>query len=805
MRILRTSNKKGFLLYIVIAVLLVLAIMAFALSSFKSGTVTQLAKNIDQNRLTLVAQSANAEVLASIRSQVNQFDPPGQIYERFRDIFPDKSGNMPALNKPVVIYNGFKPPKTGDMTKSAGYEIEVKSRAVLTAFREAPATSVTAFNGYLDVYSQAYRKGFERNLIEVHERHDVRLVDIRHRLDKYALFVKNYCPDYNNPHRRVIVEGLDYGEPYISQIYIGNHNYPDCAAPEKYLWFDLFYDETRKLSGFKTITGCSDPRESFGGASPNNLFTRKDYLFQNVEGIQAEQFYNVKTVIDLYEKFVNQAADGTPGAPSTPYKTKADLQDKCKKAMDASNSNAASWVILEDFYTNFKPGGNGDYSKCDGFLKILNTCIMSWDYQHGYTDAASIWNIEDAQRPLLPSPRPWATALAFGGLASTTVQYRKKGPFFSEFLDEKNGKIYNPERLKVGKMAMLFGEKSDKKVLIEGPAFLRYFKVAYLEFKDEKPVTLELYNKPVDLLPEPIPMNFYRYDKGETFLNTVLSKPLPTGGILKEKYLMSRDIATFPINMLQGDSIKYFNGDGDEATLEPFNQPTFYFDKPLQPSGMNIPAGKFGRLIDFRTVSWNYANTKQFKDDRVGEIDGEKILFVDGVMYIEEGDLDLSDVGYFYGKGLIYLGKGNCFIGDFKKLDGKYLDGNKYERNFDTVRFYLRGGDFVIESSKDEVEIHASLTAFYYPFGGENQHEQGSLILSNKKHVTIVGNLLVDYLYTYDKDDKGLKNNGTLVIKHDPFIYEPALKAGSVDHDPFHISISPVKTIFSVNSGSKTF
>ncbi|MBR4329221.1 MAG: hypothetical protein IKP71_05160, partial [Candidatus Riflebacteria bacterium] len=58
------NKRKGFILYIIVAAILGLAILAFALSTFKSGAVVQLARNVDQNRLIQIAKSANSEVLA---------------------------------------------------------------------------------------------------------------------------------------------------------------------------------------------------------------------------------------------------------------------------------------------------------------------------------------------------------------------------------------------------------------------------------------------------------------------------------------------------------------------------------------------------------------------------------------------------------------------------------------------------------------------------------------------------------------------------------------------------------------------
>jgi hypothetical protein len=784
-------NRRGFLLYIVIAVLFALAIMAFALNSLKSGAVTQLAKNVDQNRLTLLAQSANAEVIAGLRSKVNV--PGSETFQKFRSVFPGSDGTFPPLNQPILI-SSMEPPLTLAMAQSAGYNLKIKSRAVMYAYREAPANSVTALNAYLDVYSQAYREGFEQNLIEVHERRDVRLVDLRHRLDKYALFVKNYCPDYNNPRRRIIVDGIEGSGPFISQAFLGNNNYPDCADPDKLIWLDAFYEETSALPGFSSVTGAGATLKKFpNSSSPNCLFTLHSYPFASLKGISISQFYNVKTVIDLYEKFVNEAANGAIGSVQ-PFATKEALRQKCRQGMDASNSNSAAYDICEDFYNNFNSAGDGDYSGCSGFMKILNTCIEEWDYVYGFTDAASLWRIEDdIERPQLTAPHGWATALAFGGLATTTAQYRNKGPYFSEYLDKKDGKIYNPEKIRVGRMAKFYGKDCDRKLLIEGPVFLRYFKLGFLDTFSK---TIQFYNDPKDITPEPVPLNFYRYDKSKTFLNTRLAETIPAGGVLSEDYLMSREIASFPINVLMGNNIAYINGDGDDDSLSPLTPGQPNFTNPLQPAATNYSGNLFGRLIDFNTVSWNYANPEQFLSERVAIRDGVKTLFLDGVIYIEQGDLDLSDVEQFYGKGMIYLGKGNCFIGDFKKIP---------DRQTDTVRFYLRAGDFIIRSANSNVEIHASLAAFYYPFGSANQLYQGSLILSGKSQVTIVGNLLVDYLYTQSSSGNGLALDGVLHIKHDPFIYDAAAGIGDANLDPYTVSIGPVKSLYSINAGGKTF
>ena len=98
--------RHGFILYIVMAVLLALAILAFALNSFKQGTVTQLARTVDQNRLAILAQSANAELVAKIRSLVNS-NPDSDIFTACRSIFtkPDPSASLNSdIHRPCLFY-----------------------------------------------------------------------------------------------------------------------------------------------------------------------------------------------------------------------------------------------------------------------------------------------------------------------------------------------------------------------------------------------------------------------------------------------------------------------------------------------------------------------------------------------------------------------------------------------------------------------------------------------------------------------------------------------------------------------------
>lgn len=796
------TNRRGFILYIVVTVLLALSILAFALNSLKSGAVTQLARNVDQNRLSLLAQSANAEVIAMIRSNAN-YAPDSQIFKKLRSMFPTAASPAPAVGTAITLFSNFEPQQTLKIADSAGYRLVIKSRATLTPYREAPAKSVMAFNAYLDVYSQAYRRGAEENVIEVHERRDVRLVDLRHRFDRYAVFVKNFGPSYNHPHRRITIQGIPADGPHVSHAYFGYQNYPACNDSRKHIWMDLCYEpgkkESQNFPNFNKITGFSGAAAFTGAAMPNCLFEKQSYEFKELKGITEDQFFQVKAVIKLYEIFVNQAADGCLGNTTPSSKTRNDLKNLCRQAMNAVNSNAAAWDVCNDFYSNFRMVGNKpDYSKCNGFIQVLRTCIKNWKYVYGFTDANSIWKLESLNLPNLPPTRTWATSLALGGLASPSQDLLNKGSYFYEYLQESGGKPYNPERVRVGKMPRLFGDDGKQKLFVEGPVFLRFFKVGFLDTFSQP---MEFFRGTKIVEPEPVPLRFTRYDKEiapgkKTFLNTPLTDAVPSGGVVPEHYLMSRAIDNISVNALQGDSLAIFDGNGNNVTTSTVRIGVPSTVEPLQPDGSNIKATTFGRLIDFKTVSWNYPNTADFVQHRVASREGKKTLYLDGCIYIEEGDLDLSDVNQYYGKGMIYIGRGNCFLSNLKRI------GNRK----DTLRIYLRAGKYVIREEFNAVEIQASLAAFYYPFGSSDPTQMGALILNGQSSVKILGNLLVDYLYTHDSDNDGLADGGQLIIEHDPLIYDPAGTAPDGEElDPYHVSIGPVRTLFSINSGGKTF
>ena len=68
---LSKGSRKGFVLYIVIAIALGLFILIAGLNQFKSGAVLQLSKTVTQEKMIVVAQAAVNEMLAAVKGGIN--------------------------------------------------------------------------------------------------------------------------------------------------------------------------------------------------------------------------------------------------------------------------------------------------------------------------------------------------------------------------------------------------------------------------------------------------------------------------------------------------------------------------------------------------------------------------------------------------------------------------------------------------------------------------------------------------------------------------------------------------------------
>ena len=842
------KNRKGFILFVVITLLLALGILAFALNHFKSGAVTQLAKNIDQNRLILIAQSANTEVLALIRSRVNDAEiDNNNVLTSFRKVFPQEGGN--PLNKGIKVYSDYEPPETLQLIKDSGYPIKVKTTATVNYFAKSKYASLSEYNGYLDIVSKAYIEKDEKNSIEVSQRQDVRSIDLRHNLDKYALFLTQFCPDLNNTQKQIFVGGAvdHYNGGYISRVYLGTDNYPNSSCPEeeKRIWLDLSYasmSENLKTEGANTINGKTVINNLFGkfeqSMFPNKPGSDKKFFyvnkikFKDFNPFPNEDFFHVQPIKKAYEDFVNNAADACDGnSDKTERKTGAELKAKCEREMPKTNSNSAAYKICEDYVKNYRPSSNeldedgNDYSNCAIFNKVLNTCIENWDYCYGYTDADRLWDFVDFKgRPeYIPKPQVWSTGLPFRGLTEKTDKNLQRGHFVNEYYGG-----YNPEEYQVGQMMGLYGygeehdegtadKERDKftPVIVEGNVWVRFFKVAFF---DEFTTQIKLWTTEGNLHLDPVPIPFRRHNSDiQTFQNKPIDKNLAPTDFFIDNSLMSQPITqreepsiqqlAVPVNALilgpDGNGPNYLDGDGKVKTL---TKDEVYSNKFLYPAQKNpgeVPANKIGRKFDFDKVSYNYPSPKEFLEDRLNE--DKNHLYLDGLMYIQKGDLDLTpETGSemtFSGRGIIYIEKGNVKFGVFNKEEDKMWK--------DLCKFYLNDGDFILDNRGDSV-VRASLISLYRPSNGTcDASHRGSLILNNNGAVTIWGNLVLDYLSTRGLD-LGVKtywNSHDISIAHDAVVMDPGSDFPGLDppikNSPYHISIGKIKTAYSIKAGGE--
>jgi len=813
--------------FVVLAVFLVMAVMAFSLSTFKGGAIEQLSKSIDQNRLAMLAQAANNEIVAILRSQVNAHTQGGSengFYAVFRKAIKlEVNGTPPTLPWSENIFpDNYTPVMTQDMVARAGYNIALKSQARLVLEKRTAVSGTAGFSGYLEIVSRASHLAGDQTKIEVKERRDVKVVDMRHFFDRYALFVKNYCPDWNNPRRRLVVKGIppDFSAGVYSTVFVGNQYYPksrEFGSPtaSPLLWFDVNFDEQKNLIGPLLGMAAAAARTAFPGieSEPFKVFfgvNNDKYL--DVARFDVPAFYNVRQIKDQFRDMINRAANAFLNVNT--YVSGPDLKRKCAQALSASggNNNSAAWVLCNDYNTKVADAGT-DFSQSQAFNMIVQTCIDNWVYRWGYTDAAALWDLTGSTR--LPVPSTLMGDVRLVGLATQSEPTNRVGPWMYQNLQpegDTSNPPWNRERAFVGKMAKLCGPSDNVPLLVEGNAFLRFFKVAYF---DEVNATFTLLNTEVPCVLAPVPLDYYRKDpvlgQDDTFLNQpssvlandrLFAKCLPSSpakGYLVDRSLMSRAIDTIPLNTLFAtETVKITKTDGSDGTYDPKADGVIPDPQQVVKPGKTVkPGHKMFRIVDEQMCSRNYYDPPSFLRERVVRENGKNTLYIDGYMYITEGDLDLSRVDQFAGRGLIFLGKGNCRIGNFLKKDGSGSD--------QTLRILLLDGDFIVDSSDSDVEIEASLIATTYVAPGSARDPssltaQGSFNPNNKR-VRILGNLIVDYLFT-ESGNTGLPLDGTLTIEHDPMIYNPKPPA----NDPFRASIGAVRTMFSMNAeGRETF
>jgi len=251
-----------------------------------------------------------------------------------------------------------------------------------------------------------------------------------------------------------------------------------------------------------------------------------------------------------------------------------------------------------------------------------------------------------------------------------------------------------------------------------------------------------------------IPLHFQDPAAGMNFLN----REVLIHGL--EKHLMSREVDEIPVNSLFSDGLK------------------------VLPAGIQSPENLYP-TISADSISYRYKDPADFlAENTILMADGSKRLRIDGVMFIERGDLDISGYNSFSGHGMIWIGfRGSVHIGDLAK-----------SKPSDILKIFVQDGHFFIKSRNPEVKISASLQALTF-FADSNRSRSAlsnrGKLLPNKYSVEITGNLAVDYFFLNDKN-YGLPDGKNLVIKHDPFLFTPVY--------PKWTTIGPVRTVYSVNA-----
>lgn len=689
-------------------------ILLVALSSHKSGSVIQLTKNIEQERTVLLAQAAINEILATAKSTIN--DPKSEIGARLHQFWK----NRPPCTRPTLIFSRqFTSHELVAANKlaaeSGGPGIEAAGSLSVTMVQKLKAGR-PSYIGFLEIIGRAGRKSSGEE-IAVKERREIKLIDLSDPfIDKYALFVKTFCRSINHPQKRIIVQGIRSGDPTkYSFACFGNRSYPTCPEfpdgskgdKEPPVIFDLDFREDRHLLGpfyqpgsFQMVDN-QHSRQSDG----NLFFVNPPFDFSSIKDSfsLSQDFHHTPELTGIYKSIV----------------------DSSRKYADTEGT--LGFVITRDFK---KAGGNPAGSEV--FRSLVSSLMRHWKYHYGYSDYLSVTGAAGSKAFTNEHP--------FSGIIS----------YFEQM------STHNPQRTLGGRMPVMFGVNRDTPLYVEGPVFLRFFKISFV---DQTSVTFNLHGgHSLDVPFPPVPMH---YEKSEqTFAGKKLATPVDS----RTDKLMSMPVEHFSIN-------NFFFGAGTQTSSSPstvrggieIHNVFPLFDETLQ---------SFAHI---------YQTADDFCKERIKATDNGQILYSDGMSLIMDTTakpLDLSMIEEFRGRGRIVIADGGCVIGNLSP-------GNADQ---DSLSIYLMSGRFKLNPRSDTARIRASLIATTCFTDNSTAHPsvEGGVDFAGK-NLEITGNLFVDNLFEL----KTLPNNGTLKILHDPMLYFPEY--------PVRISVSPVKSMLAVD------
>lgn len=663
----------------------------------------------------LLAQAGVNEMLAMVKAQVN--DNTSQIGSRISSFWQSKRAASPT--NPAIVFSTEIPSSLLGMTSLLAKEqlngdgkVTGEIRLVAT---EKIGSSRPSYLGFVELVAKvsSVNSAIE---VRVKERRDLKIVDLSDPfLDKYALFVKSFCRSLNNPAKNLIVEGVTTNDPTkYSFAYLGNRGYPVCleypqghkSAETPPVLLDLhFKDDFNLLGSFYKPGSFQTVNSQSSQASNGNLFYVNNPLafagFADAFS-PTQDFNQTPELVKIYETIVNTSKASKNSAGT--------LRDS----------------IVKDFQ---KAGGNPSNSAI--FHSLIRSLIQHWQYHYGYSDYMSV--------------------VAPGANHAFTDEHTFSG-IVAYFKQMQN---FNPQRIRGGKMPAFFGNNRDIPIYIEGPVFLRFFKIAFV---DQAKVNLNLHTGSMDVAFPPVPLHFEKTQ--QTFSGKVVNPPIDS----RNDKLMSMPVQHFSIN-------NFFFGAG--AT--PANSPT------------TIGAGIEGYDLfpsfdeNLRTVAHFYQTAEEFLTDRSSVVNGIKTLDLDGNSLVSGSDgksLNLSKISHYRGKGRIILMENDCQIGDLKPIDAQK----------DSLSLYLMDGRFIITSNSPEARIHASLTATSnFTDNSFSSEASESGIKFSDKSVHIYGNLVVDNLFEMND----LPANGRLKITHDPALYFPKY--------PVRVSVGQAKSLLAVD------
>lgn len=706
-------SRRGFILYIVCALAIGLFILIAGFNKFKSGAVLQLSKTATQEKMVVVAQAAINESLASVKAGINDNKTP--VGSAVRS-FWKKGGKAPAKIWSANYDKSNLKITAGMSNEYFGSRGKVSCNVTLYATESINECGVNSYIGYVKLVGKI--DCGNKSEVVVTEQHDLKIVDLSFPfLDKYVLFVKSFCNNINDNDKNFVLQGIKSNK-YYSFVYFGNRNYPACNEyknskdkEQPPVLLDLFFNADKALLG-----------SSFKGAKGFDL---KD---KDAKKLSKDNFFITGTV--PFRKFSGNINTGN--YPSLYVKvgelliTYVGLYEQCRQVYTGAPGLVTS--VVHD-YINCE----GDIVKSGIFKDLLEDLFPIWEYYYGYTDYNHIGPNQNADLGKTPP---------FNGL--TTYFEDKDKNNFAKYVG--------------GAMPAIFGEDRKTPVYVEGPVFVRFFKIGLL---DEATVYYEVNTSSFDgtkRLPIHFPAVACKWENTKSSsVETFAGKDV--GGRIDS---MSKRFMSHPVESLSINN--FFFGAGENSKKR---------DNTL---GGGIQGYDVFHYLDkeLRTVSCFYNTAEDFINDRVKKINNEKILDLDGISVIYGKDtksLDLSDVKKYRGKGMIVSFAGDCNLGNLlPSSDADYL------------KIWLMLGHFRVNEDLDSANIQASLisTVEQSDNSSSDVSREGGFF-TNKVKTHIMGNLVIDSLFD-------IRDKSNFKVTHDPRIYS--------NEYPVRVSVGGPKSVY---------